>query len=91
MMNGILSHSSELHILEHKLRVSNLKKDAISLYTHALIKISLLPRSKYVWGVLWLYYFFVSLFLFSALQWKKFELNTFVLQETCNILDYNIH
>ncbi|CAH3108567.1 unnamed protein product [Porites lobata] len=46
MMNGILSHSSELHILEHKLRVSNLKKDAISLYTHALIKISLLPRSK---------------------------------------------
>ncbi|XP_015754885.1 PREDICTED: GATS-like protein 2 [Acropora digitifera] len=45
-MNGCLSYSSELHILEHKLRVSNLKKEAISLYTHALIKISLLPRSK---------------------------------------------
>jgi len=46
MMNGSKSHSSELHILEHKLRVSNLKKDAIPLYTHALIKISLLPRSR---------------------------------------------
>ncbi|KAJ7387041.1 GATS protein-like 3 [Desmophyllum pertusum] len=46
MMNGSLGHSSELHILEHKLRVSNLKKDAISSYTHALIKISLLPRSR---------------------------------------------
>ncbi|RMX47236.1 hypothetical protein pdam_00012921 [Pocillopora damicornis] len=46
MMNGDLGHSSELHILEHKLRVSNIKKDAISLYTHALIKISLLPRSR---------------------------------------------
>lgn len=51
-MNGCLGHSStstdssELHILEHKLRVSNLKKKAISLYTHALIKISLLPQSK---------------------------------------------
>ncbi|XP_078362830.1 cytosolic arginine sensor for mTORC1 subunit 1-like isoform X1 [Oculina patagonica] len=46
MMNGSLGHASELHILEHKLRVSNLKKDAIPLYTHALIKISLLPRSR---------------------------------------------
>jgi len=46
MMNGSKGHSSELHILEHKLRVSNLKKDAIPLYTHALIKISLLPRSR---------------------------------------------
>ena len=45
-MNGSKNHSSELHILEHKLRVSNLKKDAIPLYTHALIKISLLPRSR---------------------------------------------
>lgn len=46
---------------------------------------------KVCMGVLWLYYFFLSLFLFSDLQWKKFELNTFVLQWTCNILDYNIH
>ena len=74
MMNGILSHSSELHILEHKLRVSNLKKDAISLYTHALIKISLLPRSKYVWAFCGFIIFFEAYFSFQIFSGKSLKL-----------------
>lgn len=38
--------STEIHILEHRLRVANIKKDTIAKYTHALIKISLLPNSR---------------------------------------------
>ncbi|XP_031558258.1 cytosolic arginine sensor for mTORC1 subunit 1-like isoform X1 [Actinia tenebrosa] len=45
MLNGGLDHKLELHILELKLRVTNIKKDAIGSYTHALIKIALLPHS----------------------------------------------
>jgi hypothetical protein len=45
MLNGGLDDKLELHILEHKLRVTNIKKDAIGNYTHALIKIALLPCS----------------------------------------------
>lgn len=69
-MNGCLSYSSELHILEHKLRVSNLKKEAISLYTHALIKISLLPRSKWVISLLLWPFLLHSLFfvLFDSIS-----------------------
>ncbi|XP_032241831.1 cytosolic arginine sensor for mTORC1 subunit 1 isoform X2 [Nematostella vectensis] len=45
-MNGFTDSSLELHILEHKLRVTNVKKHAISNYMHALVKISLLPHSS---------------------------------------------
>lgn len=36
----------ELHILEYTLRMATISKDAISKYTHYLIKIALLPKSR---------------------------------------------
>lgn len=45
MLNGGLDDKLELHILEHKLRVTHIRRDAIGSYTHALIKIALLPHS----------------------------------------------
>ena len=37
----------ELHILEYNLRMATITKDAIANYTHYLIKIALLPNSRY--------------------------------------------
>ena len=48
MINAGDNESTEIHILEHRLRVANIKKNAIAKYTHALIKISLLPSSRWL-------------------------------------------
>ena len=44
---GILDTRPELHILEYNLRMATIAKDAIANYTHYLIKIALLPNSRY--------------------------------------------
>lgn len=36
----------ELHILDYNLRMATIKKDAIANYTHYLVKIALLPKSR---------------------------------------------
>lgn len=43
----ILDTRLELHILEYNLRMVTITKDAIANYTHYLIKIALLPNSRY--------------------------------------------
>ena len=44
---GILDTRPELHILEYNLRMATIAKDVIANYTHYLIKIALLPNSRY--------------------------------------------
>ena len=44
----ILDTRLELHILEYNLRMATIRKDAIANYTHYLIKVALLPNSRYV-------------------------------------------
>ena len=47
MDEGILDTRLELHILEYSLRMATITKDAIANYTHYLIKLALLPNSRY--------------------------------------------
>lgn len=41
----------ELHILEYEVRMASIAKEAIANYTYYLIKISLLPQSRYVYQI----------------------------------------